>query len=118
MHRLTPPATAMARTVPTAAFPRARLHRSGPHLGGGLPAFKTPASVVSKRTWAAVMHTVPSGMLRSASGGWSVSKESTPTAAVAARRSRPAVEHACPGSPLGRLGKHCRPTQSACTYRA
>ena len=48
-----------------------------------------PASVVSKRTWAAVMHTVPSGMLRSASGGWSVSKESTPTAAVAARRSSP-----------------------------
>lgn len=91
MHRLTPTgATAMARTVPAAAFPAApgstALARTWAEV---CPAFKTPASVVSKRTWAAVMHTVPSGMLRSASGGWSVSKESTPTAAVAARRSSP-----------------------------
>ena len=83
-------ATAMARMVPAAALPAAPGSTARARTSTLVsPAWRTPASRVSKRTWAAVMHTVPSGMDRSVSGAEGTEKRSTPSAATAARRSSP-----------------------------
>ena len=53
------------------------------------PAFSVPASVVSKRTSSAVIHTVPTGIVRSDAGARSTEKRSVPWALVPAMRLSP-----------------------------
>lgn len=74
-----------------------------------LPAGSTASSVVSKRTSAAVIHTVPLGMTRLAWAVLSTENRTVPCARAAARRSSPrraACISRC--SPAAVWGKHCR----------
>ena len=109
----------MTTTLPAATFPA--LPASAAWAGTSAvssPGWMAPSSVVSNRTRPAVMHTVPTGMVRAASAVSPAVKRMTPVAGAASFRVMPrSWAWRSKNSPSAVWGSTCRPAQSAWTYR-